>query len=319
MKYTQLKQHLQEQINPIYLATGQDTFLHDKTIAAFSKKCASDFDDINIQHFSWENFDAQNIINSCNGMPFAAQNKLVVLRQPGKLSKEDEKLFSAYAKNPNPSTCLLIVSDDKFFAGLPNVTIIDCSALTVDEQKMLIASTLKKQNKTITIDGAQLLIEKCENDAQKITNELTKLCFFADENMITKQHVEFVVANSFEQDIFGLTNALAVKNASTVLQILRSLLLAKSEPIQILSAIANNFRRMFLCSISTDMSQDELASTLGVKPYAIKIAKENAKKFGVKNLKRINELLTQTDYMLKSGQMSAINTVYYLIFNILTI
>ena len=319
MKYTELKEHLAGETSPIYVVSGQDAFLIDKTLASFKEKCASDFADMNIQFFTWENFDALAIINSSNGMPFAANKKLVIVKQPAKLTKEDERLFAAYAKNPNPSTCLVVVSDEKFFASLTGAQIVDCSTLTSDNLKKLIVSLLKKHNKSITTDGANLLIEKCDGDAQKIANELIKLSFFADEELLTKEHVSFVVTNSFEQDMFGLTNALADKNATIALQILSSLLSAKTEPSVILAAIVSNFRRMFLSSISTDMSNEEVASALGVKPYAITKAKENAKKFSVKNLKRISELLTQCDYMLKNGQMSATNTVYYLIFNILTI
>ena len=97
------------------------------------------------------------------------------------------------------------------------------------------------------------------------------------------------------------------------------MLSAKTEPTQIISAIAGNFRRMFLSVITTNLTNEQIAQELKVKPYAILKAKETAAKFSVKNLKRIHELLQEVDFKLKNGKMSAENCVYYLVFNILTV
>lgn len=319
MKYFEVAENLSKEIMPIYIIFGQDEYLKQKTISHFKKFCIFEYVELNYTFYNEENFDTQTIINSCNGLPFGNLKKLIVVKNPPKLTKENENMFDSYAQNPNLSTCLVILSQEKFFLSLPNVTSIDCSTLDNTNLQKLIAMQCKKQNKNILTDAANLLILKCDGDALRITNEITKLSFFIEDNLITKEHVEENVSNSFNLDIFKLTNALAEKNSSETLNILSNLLSAKMEPTIILSAISNSFRRMFLSQISKNQTNEEIAKLLNVKPYAITKAKENAKKFTDKTLKKINELLTQTDYMIKSGQMSAINSIYYLIFNILII
>lgn len=319
MKFFEIADNLNKEIMPFYVVSGQDEYLRQKTISYLKKYTIFEYEELNYSFYNEENFNAQAIINSCNGLPFGNLKKLIVVKDPPKPTKEDEDYFSSYAQNPNPTTCLIIISQEKFFVGLPNITNIDCSTLDNASLQKLIASQCKKQNKSISTDAGNLLILKCDGDGLKITNEITKLSFFVEDNLITKEHVEETVTNSFNLDIFKLTNALAEKNSSETLNILSNLLGAKTEPTIILSAISNLFRRMFLSQISTNQTNEEIAKMLNVKPYAITKAKENAKKFTIKTLKKINELLTETDYMIKSGQMSATNSIYYLIFNILTI
>ena len=318
MKFIELNENINKEILPVYLVTGEDVFLISKTIAIFKKKLLTAFEELNFSLFDAENYNMQQAINSANGLPFGNDKKLIVIREIPKLNKEDELFLQSYCLNPNPSTVLLIVSNEKALAKL-DLQKIDCSTLSEQSLLKLISIECKKNNKTITVDGAKLLISKCDGDTSKIVNELTKLAFYSDDSLITQEQVQEVVTDSFELDIFKLTNALADKKSEVSLQILKNMLQSKVDPTIILSAISNNFRRMFLAMISTDLTNDALADKLGVKPFAVVKAKENAKKFSVKNLKRINELLTESDYMLKSGQMSAINTVYFLIFNILTI
>jgi len=319
LKYFEVADNLSKELMPIYVVFGQDEYLKQKTISYFKKFCIFEYEELNYSFYNEENFDPQTVINTCNGMPFGNLKKLIIVKDPPKLTKEIENYFISYAQNPNLTTCLVILSQEKFFLSLPNVTSIDCSTLDNTNLQKLIASQCKKQNKSILADAANLLILKCDGDALKITNEIVKLSFFVEDSLITKQHVEENVTNSFNLDIYKLSNALAERNASETLYILSNLLNEKTEPTIILSAISNSFRRMFLSQISTNQTCEEIAKLLNVKTYAVTKAKENAKKFTAKSLKKINELLTQTDYMIKSGQMSAINSIYYLVFNILII
>lgn len=319
MKFLELSKSIQTEINPIYLVTGQDAFLIEKTISILKKKLVPEYENLNYSEFNLENFNMTSILNSANGLPFMADKKLVVVKEFAKLNKNDEELLKIYSENPNPSTCLVLVSDERALKKLANKHEIDCSSLGKYDLLKLVAKRANNQNRKITTDAASLLIEKCDNDALKVVNELTKLVHYTDEDPISKVAVEEIVTDSFEVGIFKLTNALAIKNSQKTLEIVGNMLTAKTQPSQIISAISSNFRRMFLSSISTDFSNDQISDKLGVKPYAILKAKESARKFSVKNLKRINELLEEVDYMLKSGAMSQTNCVYYLIFNILTI
>lgn len=67
------------------------------------------------------------------------------------------------------------------------------------------------------------------------------------------------------------------------------------------------------------MTNAELSNYLGVKEYAIIKAKGLLKEFSKNQLRKINKLLEEVDYSIKSGAMQPINALYYLVYNILYI
>ena len=82
------------------------------------------------------------------------------------------------------------------------------------------------------------------------------------------------------------------------------MLTKKEEPTAILSLLTSNFRRLYFAKITPD-DNATLAKQLGVKEYAMKIAKDKTNKVGAVALKQINEMLLETDYAIKSGEMPA--------------
>ncbi|MGI5842502.1 MAG: DNA polymerase III subunit delta, partial [Christensenellales bacterium] len=308
MKFFDVKKNIETAVSPVYIIYGTDDFLIKQTISTFKKQILTDFADLNFNSFNQETYNANNILNSLNGMPFGCDKKLVTAILPQNASKDDVKLFEKYFENPNPTSVFLLVVADKNILNTQKTELIDCEKLSQVELQKLIGSRLKNFDKTISVPAANLLIEKCDYDATRITTELEKLPFYNDEKIITTEVVENLVSDSFDLNIFNLTNALTKKNSDLTLQILKNMLDHKIEPSSIFAAIASNFRRMFISVISKDLTNEEIANALKVKPFAVSKAKENAKKFSVKNLKRINELLQDVEYKFKSGKMSAINS-----------
>ena len=72
------------------------------------------------------------------------------------------------------------------------------------------------------------------------------------------------------------------------------------------------FRRMQYISI--DKNDDELIKTLNLKPYAIKISRQNIAKNGVKYYINLYQKYVDLDYKIKSGEISAKNALYELVF-----
>ena len=79
--------------------------------------------------------------------------------------------------------------------------------------------------------------------------------------------------------------------------------------------LLSNFRRMFFAAISKD-TPATLAQKLGVKEYAIKVAKDLSRRFTPVKLKNILEFGAELDLKIKSGSMNAENALYYFITNI---
>lgn len=312
MKYTELKSNLKQKLENVYTIIGDDEFLIASAVKSVKKRSVDQMPELNFDAFDQENFDCDAIINKAMQLPFLSQKRCLVVYLPEKLKKDDNEKFSKYAKQPNVDTVLIFVdrtSNAKFGE------IIDCSKLSSSELLKIVPNFFAKFGKSITLDSAQLLMERCNFDAQRVCNEAEKLSNYCDEQIIRKDDVNLLVKADLQFEVFKLTNFICEKNKEQTIKQINALVEGKEDPIGIVTLLSNTFRRMFYAKIS-DLTPQELATKMGVKPFAITKAKENAKSFSQKELKKILELCEELDYMTKQGQMSPVNSLYYLVFSI---
>lgn len=274
---------------------------------------SSDFDKTILDD---ENFTSNNFICAVNQMPFFTSKRIVVVKNIQKLLDNEKKAITEYLNCPNDATVTIFVdnlNNGVFKEFEKYCEKIECRKLTNEDLKKFIIGSLEKVNKTISTQSCNLLINLCFSNLQLISNEIVKLSF-NDSDEITDDIIVGLVPYNMEYEIYELTNALSIKQADKAIKILDDML---KNNISALGLISNNFRRMFYSAISDNLSVGELAKMFKVKEFAITKLRQQAKNFGVKNLKRINELIQEVDYLFKSGQMNVENATYYLVFNIL--
>ena len=307
-----MKSNLKQKLENVYTIIGDDEFLIASAVKSVKKRSVDQMPELNFDAFDQENFDCDAIINKAMQLPFLSQKRCLVVYLPEKLKKDDNEKFSKYAKQPNVDTVLIFVdrtSNAKFGE------IIDCSKLSSSELLKIVPNFFAKFGKSITLDSAQLLMERCNFDAQRVCNEAEKLSNYCDEQIIRKDDVNLLVKADLQFEVFKLTNFICEKNKEQTIKQINALVEGKEDPIGIITLLSNTFRRIFYAKIS-DLTPQELATKMGVKPFAITKAKENAKSFSQKELKKILELCEELDYMTKQGQMSPVNSLYYLVFSI---
>ncbi|MEG1500169.1 MAG: DNA polymerase III subunit delta, partial [Clostridia bacterium] len=200
---------------------------------------------------------------------------------------------------------------------LKSAVIVDCKRIEDAYIYKYIVSEVKNNGRNISDLAVRALIEMTNGNMSSICCEISKLCaIYSKDETINHLNVLEVVQKSVEYSIYELSDALSKRDGNAAISLIKNMLLSKEEPSMLLSLISSHFRRLLFVSIS-DISNEELAMLLGVKEYAIKKAKENAKLFSVRKLKGVNELLENVDYMQKSGEMSSENCLFYVVFNII--
>ena len=315
MKYLELKQNIKNEILPVYTVIGNDDYLISNAIKIIKKSTVDQAQEINFDVFNDENYDIQAIFNSTQQLAFISNRRLLVVYLPEKVKKDDIELLTNYTLNPNLDVVLVIVDKQEVFK---KGEIIDCNRLNNQDLLKVVPNLLKKYNKTITADGANFIIEVCQNDTMKISKELEKLAFYCENELIRREDIEQIIKPDLQFEVFKLINYIAVKNKNMVMKQINSLLDNKQDVMGVISLISLTFRRMFYCKIS-NLPTQELADKFGVKPYAISKAKENANSFSQKQLKKILEICEEVDYLTKQSQLSPSNALHVLVFSILII
>lgn len=180
----------------------------------------------------------------------------------GELQKAIEKGF--------PEGNHLIITTDiadkrrKLFKAIDkNGMIIDCSVpkgnLMADkkEQEIVLQERMKtilsQNKKKMARDAYMAMYEMTGFDLRTFSNNLEKLVnYVGSRENITIKDVESVLKRTKQDPIYELTNAVSDRNIGDALFFMNSLLSAGFFPLQILGAIINQIRKVFLAKGFTE-------------------------------------------------------------------
>lgn len=321
MKYEELNKNLNSEISPCYIINGGESYLTTMALSKIEKAINLSFADINKNVFyDSTTKTAKDIVESCEELPFCDNKRLIVVHDYlNKKNEQEKKIFATYLKRPNPTTCLVFFSTNKsdFFTTLEreaNATVVECDKVFPETLNAIINGILQELKLKIKPDALTLLKDYCNYSITKIYTELLKfkVTFPNDDYVITQQDVENYVTKDIEYAIFDLTNAISKKNSQLAFLLIENMLKNKEQPISIISAISNHFRRLFFIARSK-YSNVELSEMLNVKEFAVKKYKEQVNNFTIKQLKNIFDLCIQVEFNCKSGAMDGKNALVYLI------
>ena len=319
MRFDELKAALKLNVDFAYFVVGKDFFLRSSAEKMITKKCINSFLELNLSKFNDENYSLNSFLDALMLAPFGADKRVVVLSEVG-LSTHDQKKILEALKLKNNMVCI-IFKYEEMPASLNKIkdecTIVDCSPLENDVLRAIIVNKFAKSGIKIEANAVQTLIDYTNGDMTFIDQEMKKLIAYAkDTKVVNEADVIELVHKNIEYSVFELSNAVAEKNREKAIALLDFMLKSKESPQNLLGMILANFRRIFYASVSKE-SASTLASALGVKEYAIKIAKRMALKFTPKKLKKILDIGGQIDFDVKNSKMDDKNAIYYFISNIL--
>ncbi len=304
MKFIELNKKLKEQILPLYNIVGEDIFLVRQAITILKNHLVKDFDEFNFIILDADKIKSSELEAQIVTLPIGSDYRLVVLNSP---SADVVKFLNSY--NFEGSSVVVACVNA---SNLKSAEIIDCEKLDRADIQKYVMNYLYKLNTSIEERALDFLIDATNGDMQKIVNELGKLSAYAiEDKVITLNTVTNLVSESQEYVIYMLTNAIDNKDLTAYQKMITNM--SKSQSVQeIYSYMGRYFRRMMYIAINKN--DDELSKILSIKPYAIKVARQNVKKNGVKFYVNLYNKYVDLDYKIKSGEISPKNALFELVF-----
>lgn len=306
MKFIDLNKNLKNRIENVYKIIGDDSFLIRQTIINLKKFLIKEFEEFNYIKLDADKMKVDEIEANLLTIPISNNYRLVVIENP---NSEICKFINNFDFTDS-STVLLAINADKISVG----EVVDCNKLDRKDISNYILNYLGKLHLSIHEQALDYLIDACSSDMAKINNELNKIGSYAlGENIqvIDLNIVTNMVSYSSEYVIYMLTNAIDNKDYTSYQTIINQMNKSQSAA-EIFSYMGKYFRRMQYISI--DKNDDELIKILNLKPYAIKISRQNIAKNGVKYYINLYQKYVDLDYKIKSGEISAKNALYELVF-----
>ncbi|MBR2968945.1 MAG: DNA polymerase III subunit delta [Clostridia bacterium] len=308
MKYSELKRSLVNGVQLVYVLHGTDDFLRNYAVQLIREKCISmpDLNYLAVEGGSLTPEMNETVFNSLRSYPFLSDRRMVLLKEYYPTADEYKKSGMAEYMSSPEATSVLIINNKKshkVFDKADKATFVDC---TSDMPLCVgwICNEAKKAALGISPVTATRIAEYCLLDFTKISTEMKKLVdYCAEEGEISLAAVNEIVHKDSEYQIYEMVERISSGRAEEAYFILNDLLSKNESEQRIFISIYSHFRRLLHVAVSPELKNSELAETLGVKEYAIKMTRMQVKKFSVKKLKGICEKFSEYDVRLKSGDM----------------
>ncbi|QOY36206.1 DNA polymerase III subunit delta [Anaerobacillus isosaccharinicus] len=323
MSFLQVQKNIKKGIlSPLYLLYGTETFLIEETIhKLLNKVLTEDQYDFNLSTYELKETPISAAVEEALTIPFMGTHRVVIVRDPQFLTGKDQskvehdlKAFENYITNPVPETIFIIVApyekldERKKIVKLlkKEAEVLEATAFSETEMDKWLDGRVKKYDVEITKLGKEKLVQLLGNSLVMIAGEIEKLALYAGSGgVIDETVVQQLVSKTMEQDVFSLVDHVVHRRKKEALQVFYDLLKQKEEPIKILSLLARQFRILYqVKELSTrGYSQQQIAGTLKLHPYVVKLANQQGNLFDEKKLLLFIDELAETDYKIKTGKI----------------
>ncbi|MCI2927065.1 DNA polymerase III subunit delta [Staphylococcus hominis] len=279
-------------------------------------------DDFNYVKYNLYDTSFNQIMEEALTMPFISEKKAIVVKNAfiftgEKVSKDiqpnNEQVNEFLEKYDGENFIIFEVYQNKLDERKKiTKTLKKTSKLTKVEQmseqeiKKWIKNKLHENFKDIKQDALDLFIELTGINFNIVSKELEKIILFLGERpTINKKDVEEIINRSLEQNVFLLTEYIQKGEKYKAIQLIKDLIVMKEEPIKLLALITSNYRLYYQCKILSrkGYSGQQIAKTINVHPYRVKLALNQVKHYQLTHLLNIIDQCAETDYKLKSSYM----------------
>ena len=241
----------------ITLLHGGDVQLLDDALAAATRGL---FPDSTLAAWGREVFDGRersvdDLVRSAMTLPFGSGRRLVAVRRAQALPAKATDALAAYAANPNPATCLLLLADEALRASrerrndhwllsaLPGAALVELPTRGGRDLAGWLRQRAALEGLSVSDEAARLLVELTGEDTATLLGETRKAALAGgpDNRAVGVKDVGAVVGEHRLDAIFDLTRAVERRDIAGALKTLDRLL-ATEDAMLLLSVLARDVR-----------------------------------------------------------------------------
>ncbi|MEB3100724.1 DNA polymerase III subunit delta [Ferviditalea candida] len=309
-------------VQPVYLCYGQESFLINEFLSfAIEQLIEPEHRDFAVSKYDLSETPVEAVIEDAETIPFMVPRKLVIAHGAGFFSagKDDSKVehrlerLMEYLQSPVDYTVVLFTWNENKLDERKKIVklmkdrgaVIPFPMMNAEELTHWVTRRAEKDQISFAEGAVQELILRSGTHLQSLSAEIEKLSLYAGKGgTITQDAVARLVSRTTEQSIFMLIEEAVQRRLEQALSILHELLKYREEPVKIVMLLARQYRLMLQIKelSGKGFSQQQIASQLGIHPYAVKITGEQARQYDERTLTEILHQLAELDYGIKSGR-----------------
>lgn len=270
--------------------------------------------------------DAAELIACGETLPFLSDRRLVLVRESAWFSQgrggEEEQAGKAegsadavadYLDKLPDSLCLVFFVRGKANASRKLYKRIEklggvVSFVPLDQGKLVrwVIQEMKRQGKQVTGQVAEQLIFAVGRDMLALSQEIAKLAAGAgDAPSVGAEEIENLSVKTTEYKVFDLSDAVVAGSAGSALRLLQDMLAGGEQRLMLLGLLQRQYRQLLFTKIllGDRQPQEAIAKALGLPSFVARRLISAVRGYGIRELEGACQMLVETEYRVKSGQM----------------
>jgi DNA polymerase-3 subunit delta len=298
-----------KEYKPVYFLHGEEPYYIDQ-ISQFveSKVLAEAERSFNQTIIYGKEAESKTVIDTCSRYPMMSKYQVVIIKEAQEMKTLNN--LELYVNKPVPSTILVICFKHKKFDGRTKFAkAIKAHAVLFESKKLYdnqvpdwIKNYLKTQKLTIEPAANELIAEYLGSNLSKVANELDKLIINLPKGAnVTPKHVQENIGISKDYNVFELQNALGTRNVTKANRIIMYFIAneKKNPLVVVIATLYNYFSKVYQAHFLQGLSDNEMASALGTRPFFVKDYKAARKMYSLGKTEAVIALLSEYDLKSK--------------------
>jgi DNA polymerase III subunit delta len=239
------------------LVHGTDEQLLDDALAVVERGLFADASEraLGREVLEGDAVSVETIVRSAMTLPFMTARRLIVVRRAEALASKGTEALAAYARDPNPTTCLLLLagqalgasrerrSDHWLLGALPAASVVGLPLRKGRALEDWLKTRAAAEGLRVSDEAARLLVQWVGDDGARLLGEARKAALVGgpEHRQVGASEVTAVVGEHRMSDVFELTRAVERRDVGQALRTLDRLL-ATEEWMLLLALLTRQVR-----------------------------------------------------------------------------
>jgi DNA polymerase-3 subunit delta len=320
-----IREAREQKLRPVYLLVGEEHHLQAAVAQALrSAALLGGIPGLNEDQFHASECGAEAVLAAARTLPMMAKRRFVLVRElerwepknddseskPSK-SKADalDKLFE-YAKNPSPSTILVLLGPGldkrrRLVAGArSDGFLVSCEPLARGELPAWIERMAHERGNPLEPGVADLIAELSGPELGAVADALERVCLYAGRGKpVSEEIVAECIVRLRTASVWELVGALGARNVGAALEALDQVYDPQDRGLRLLGVIAWSTRQLlrFESALREGLSPNDAALRAGAPPFKARELAEQVRRIPRATLERWLPTLAELDVALKGG------------------
>lgn len=311
------------ELKSLYLFKGSEEYLMNKYLDNVRKAYVDD----SLKMLNYIEIDVNgsfdDILNSCETIPFMSSRKLIVIKDIYEMIQNDRSIsdkLNDYLPDL-PDTSILIIKDKddrlkkntKLYKTINRMrAVVEFDRLSGPQLKYWINGILSRNKKTIDggnlnylVDRSNYLAYRSEKSLFELENELLKIINHSQEEYISREDIDSNLLVDIDTNIFNLIDAIMRRQAEEALLIFNNMYRMNEPVARILFMLIRHFRLLMKYdSLSKqNYSNSDIMREMKISSFEFKKIARNARSLSEAYMRKgLNYLLLMDKKQKTSSQ-----------------